>query len=43
MAGLTDRYDTHSISQESNSEHPNQNNLDDLTDEQIQAQIDEVM
>ena len=40
----SDRYDSHSISQESTSEHPNQGaSLDELNDEQIQAQIDEVL
>ena len=39
-----DRFDSHSISQESTSEHPNQGpSLDDLNDEQIQAQIEEVL
>ena len=43
MAGLSDRFDSHSISQESASEHlHNQIGLDELTDEQIQAQIDDV-
>lgn len=41
MAGLTDRYDSHSISQESNSDPHNQG-IDDLTDEQIQSQIEEI-
>lgn len=40
-APLTDRYDTHSISQESTSEHHNQG-LEDLSDEQIQNQIEEI-
>lgn len=41
MANLTDRYDSHSISQESNSEPHNQG-LEELSDEQIQAQIEEI-
>ncbi len=41
MAALTDRYDSHSISQESNSEHHMQG-LEDMSDEQIQAQIEEI-
>ena len=42
MAGLSsDRYDTHSISQESASEHHHQG-LEELTDEQIQNQIEEI-
>ena len=40
-APLTDRYDSHSISQESSSEHHNQG-LDDLSDEQIQNQIEDL-
>jgi hypothetical protein len=43
MHSATDRYDTHSISQESASEHQNvQIGLDDLTDDQIQTQIEEI-
>jgi hypothetical protein len=40
-APLTDRFDSHSISQESSSEHPN-HSLEDLTDEQIQLQIEDI-
>lgn len=40
-APLTDRFDSHSISQESSSEHPN-HNLEDLTDEQILLQIEDI-
>lgn len=40
-APLTDRFDSHSISQESNPEQHN-HGLDDLTDEQIQTQIEEI-
>lgn len=36
-----DRFETNSISQESNSEHPNLG-LDELSDEQILNQIDEI-
>ncbi|CAF0715043.1 unnamed protein product [Brachionus calyciflorus] len=41
MASI-DRFDTHSVSQESTSDHHNQG-LEDLTDEQIQNQIDEIL
>lgn len=37
-----DRFDTHSVSQESTSDHHNQG-LDDLNDEQIQNQLDEIL
>lgn len=40
-APLTDRFDSHSISQESSSEHPN-HSLEDLTDEQILLQIEDI-
>lgn len=40
-APLTDRYDSHSISQESSSEHHNLG-LDDLTDEQIMNQLEDI-
>jgi hypothetical protein len=38
---MTDRYDTHSISQESTSEHHNQG-LDEMTDEQLQSHIEDI-
>ncbi|RNA14649.1 coiled-coil domain-containing protein [Brachionus plicatilis] len=41
MASI-DRFDTHSVSQESNSDHHNQG-LEDLTDEQIQSQMEEIL
>ncbi len=41
-APLTDRFDSHSISQESSSEHPAHLSLDDLSDEQILLQIEEI-
>lgn len=40
-APLSDRYDSHSISQESSSEHHNLG-LDELSDEQIQTQIEDI-
>ncbi len=43
MQSVTDRFDAHSISQESASEHQNtQIGLDDLNDEQLQNQIEEI-
>ena len=41
-APLTDRFDSHSISQESSSEHPAHLSLDDLSDEHILLQIEEI-
>lgn len=41
-APLTDRFDSHSISQESSSEQPAHLSLDDLSDEQILLQIEEM-
>jgi hypothetical protein len=38
----SERYETHSISQESASEH-HHHSLDELTDEQIQTQIEDIM
>lgn len=40
-APLSDRFDSHSISQESSSEHP-AHSLDDLSDEQILLQIEDI-
>ena len=39
----TDRFDSHSISQESNSEHIVNAGLDDMSDEKILNVIDEIM
>lgn len=39
---MVDRYDTRSISQDSTSEHHNQG-FDDMTDEQLQAHIEEIL
>lgn len=40
-AQLSDRFDSHSISQESSSEHP-AHSLEELSDEQILLQIEDI-